>query len=301
MSGTQLDMQAPVDDPRGALYQLPNGTACFYVDADHSYWRARPDPKNEGAWIRGKRLTGVTTAIKPIDFDPGRLLNWAAKTNGIGIAQLAAQTLDEEAVDIDGLRSDLAWLRSADAIWDALQAASLTFDDVRDQAATRGSNVHELALQALATGKPTPDYAALSEEEAGYANAVSSFWLDYEPQPLQVEQVVYSEDLGVAGRMDLRATIPRLDGIVIVDAKTSKYIGEKDHVQLAGYEALADICGIGASVGQHVLQVRADGTYLLIPGAASSEDFLAAVDLYRRRARIQKDARAAWAVAKGPD
>lgn len=289
----------------GLRVDLPDGNAVFYMDRCskhppgqpnsgcqmcHSYWRCKADGK------RGKRLTGMTTGIKPVDFDPGRLLEWAARTNGIGVAMLASEGLALD--DADAMRDALAWLNSADAIWAALEEADLTFDQVRDKAAVRGTNVHELALQALAEGRPVPDFDKMTPEERGYARGVMAFWLDHQPQVLQAEQVVCDSELGVAGRMDLRCTLGsewRL-GPGVVDAKTG-YTGPKDHVQIAGYAHCADICGFGGSDWQAILKLKEDGTYELIPGVASQDDFLAALDLYRRRGRIEREAKKAWGAA----
>jgi hypothetical protein len=288
-----------LSDDKGQLIELPNGSALFYMDDSHpnpkmrhSYWRARRAKVGDG-WIRGKRLTGVTTAIKPIDFDPGRLLTWAARTQCVGIAELVGPALLEPAVTPD----DLGWLNSADSIWRELEQAELTFEHVRDRAGRRGTNVHERALMALASGEPVPDFEGLADDEQGYANAVVEFWLDHAPDPLNVEQVVYSEELGVAGRMDLRA---RIQGkVILLDAKTSGFIGEKDHVQVAGYDHLATDCGIGDSEEQWILRLAEDGGYEVIPSEATRADFLAAVDLYRRRGRIRSEASAAWRARQG--
>lgn len=264
---------------------FPNGTGVLYFDEDHSYWKRHPDGR------RGRRLTGVTTAIKPIEACYQRdqnLFRWVARTNGIGIAELISEALlPEEAEEI---RDSLSWARDHETIWAELERRSLTFEDVRDRAGTRGTNVHRLALEALAKGEPTPDYAGMTEEEQGYARGVVEFWLDHEPEVLQVEQIVYSEDLGIAGRMDLRAKLDGKDDPVIVDLKTG-FVSEGAHVQLAGYDHLARECGIGGSAAQYLLRVKEDGSYKLIPVKATRKDFLATVDLYRRGARLRKAAR----------
>lgn len=279
---------------KGELTELPDGTCVYFVEEDHSYWRCKPD------WSRGKRYTGVTSAIKPIDYDPGRLLNWAARTQLLGVAELAAERF-AEADQMPPGPTDLSWLMAQDSIWRELEAAKLTFEHVRDQAAQRGTNVHEGALRRLAeTGQP-PDYEGLSEEERGYAKAVTSFWLDHNPNPLQWEQLVADEELGVAGTFDLRADLEPC-GVEecgcaaslfpsLIDAKTSRWIGRSHHVQLAAYGYLAAGCGIGESSPLLILQLRPDGSYSLIPARASSEDFLAALDVYRRAAEIDKQAK----------
>lgn len=284
--------------PGGECITLPNNIRLWYFDEDHSYWRCKEDGG------RGKRLTGVTTAIKPIDFRPDTLMRWAARENGKGIAILASDGLSlEEAED---MRVALGWLESGEAIWAALEEASLTYDQLRDAKATIGTNVHEQALRALAQGAAVPFFENMTPEEQGYAQGVVRFWLDHDPEALQVEQVVCDPTLGVAGRLDLRGRLRaecqvgacpcHLGGVGLLDAKTSRYVGTRDHVQVAGYDHLAVVCGIGPSDWRGVLHLRPDGSYALHAGAggkpvATTKDFLAAVDLYRRAARIERDAR----------
>lgn len=271
---------------------LPNGSGLYYVDKDHAYYLRKADGS------RGRRLTSVTTVIKPVDFRPDNLMKWAAKQNGIGIAQLINEVTAIE--DAEEMRGALEWATTAESIWSTLEQAKLTYDDVRTEAGRRGTNVHKRTLEALAKGEPTPDYAGLLPEDRNHSRAVVQWWLDNDMEPgscLNVEQMVVSERLGVAGRFDLRAKIPGLDGPRLVDLKTSSFIGESAHVQLAGYDYVARECGIGGSVGQHVLQVFDDGSYRFIEGQATHEDFLAAVDLYRRAGRLQNAGRKAWAEA----
>lgn len=275
---------------------FPNGQRLLYFDDDpkygkHAYRKQKPDGSP------GARVTAVTTAIRPVDFKPDGLMKWAARTNGIGIAELVGEALACE--DIEELRSALGWATDYESIWSTLESSGLTYNDVRDRAATRGTNVHELALEALASGAPVPDYEAMTPEERGYARGVVQWWLDAGLSPdlcENVEQIVYSESLGVAGRLDLRVRSPRSERVVIVDLKTG-YINEGSHVQLAGYEYCAQECGIGESDAQYILSVKEDGSYDFIPGVAEPADFLAAVDLYRRAGRINREAKKAWAAA----
>lgn len=258
---------------------LPSGESLWYVDADHSYWRHNPETGK-----KGKRLTGVTTACKPCDFNPDGLLRWAARTQLIGVAELAEPLTSDHG-------ADLGWLTSQEGIQSALEDAELTFEHIRDRAAKRGSNVHEIALQALALGRSVPDLDSLTEEERGYAQAVMSFWLEEEPEVEQVEQIVYSERLGVAGRLDLRCSIASRDGIGVLDAKTGRYISAAAHTQVGGgYPLLAEESGFGSSEWALILKLSEDGTYELIEAQAEPEDFEAAVDMYRRSARINREA-----------
>jgi hypothetical protein len=273
----------------GDLIKLPDGTRVYYRDEDHSYWRCKDDDS------RGKRLTGVTTAVSPFDFRADRLLTWAAKTQCIGIAELAGPILAGEPEEVV---EQLAWLTSQEEIWHELEDSELTFEHVRDRAGKRGTNVHELAFRALAMGKPVPDFEKLSEEERGYARAVVQFWLDHEPDALQVEQVVADTELGVAGRFDFRGTLATREGIGLIDAKTGGFIPTKAHAQLGAYDKLATDCGFGPSDWQAILQLSEDGTYRLIPVQATHKSFELALELYRENARIQGAATKEWKKAQ---
>jgi hypothetical protein len=277
---------------------LPSGQPVYYRDRDHSYWR---DVEMRRGEYGGKgRLTGVTTVVAPYDWRPDNLMRWAAKSNGAGVAMLAAEALCCET--LEEMRASLRWLETPESIWQALEDARATYEDLREEAGEKGTNVHKHALHELALGRPVPAYSEMTEQEKGFAGGIVAFFLDHDPETLQAEQVIADHDLGIAGRFDLRC-IPRsrcedrrcpcrqlMPGeIVLVDAKTSGYISLKAHAQLAGYEHGACVSGIGDSSAQWVLQVFEDGSYRLIPARATAEDFTVAVDLYRRAARIGRD------------
>lgn len=286
-------MPSLTETERGELIELPNGGRLYYVDKDHAYYRCNEDGS------RGRRYTGVTTAIKPIDFEPDRLMRWAARLNSVGVARLAAEALEHD--DAATIRSELMWLDPDDPerIWDALLAAKLTYEDIREAKGLVGTSVHEQVLRALAAGQPVPDYEALTEEEKGYAQAVVDFWLDHNPEPLQAEQIVADEELGVAGRFDLRARFEGCAdplcpchklGVGLIDCKTGTWVSEKDHVQTALYSHLAEGCGFGHTDWTGILHVGGDGRYRLWEGQADATAALAAVGLYRHRAMIRKRA-----------
>lgn len=290
---------------------MPSGAVVFYREGDHSYWPSiKPKSKKPDAEWSGCRpqLTGISTVSAPFDFQPDNLMRWAAKTNGVGIAQLVADTiagLDPQLLSYD-VATAFAWCDNERTIWQALEEAELTYADLKDRRAEEGTNVHKHALHALASGKPVPDYHELTEQEHGYAQGVADFWLAHMPEPLQAEQVVCSLELGVAGRLDLRCKLGALCGrpscpcrflipnrhAALIDAKTSGYIPNKHHVQVAGYEWCAKVSGIGASQAQWILQVDEDGGWELVPVRATADHFKTAVAAYRGAAEIGKAAEA---------
>lgn len=270
---------------------LPNGTVVHYKDANHSYWRA-VEEKKDGTLKGTGRLTGVSTVTGPFDWDADGLIGWGARLENEGVAQLVARDLAawDEAGRPDDMGQALTWLANGESITQALRDNKLTWRDVRDQAANRGTNVHKHALNALSEGREV-SFGELTDEERGYAQGVTGFWLDHEPEVIAAEAVVADLDAGVAGRFDL---LCRIGGeLVMLDAKTSGYLSPKFVVQVSGYAKLAAACGYGDATAGAVLQVTAEGTYNLIRFDLAPEAFDRALAVYRQAAEIRKVLRAA--------
>ena len=260
----------------------PNGAELFYRDDRHEYYRAT---KLEGdKWKGVGRLTGVSTAVKV--FDTGSsdgLLTWAAKLECEGISTL---------VNGDGL----PWpIPSGEALHEHLERNQQAWWQVRDRAATRGTNVHREALQALAEGKAVPSFDNLTPGEQGFAHGVVSFWMEHEPEPIHSECVVADLDLGVAGRFDLIYR-SKLGALTLLDLKTTEKVPRKKdrpfypvphQVQLAGYDFLAGRSGYGRTVEQFVLYVDQDGDFELVQSHASEGDFKLALQVHRSAAAIR--------------
>lgn len=256
-------------------HEMPNGDVVFYDDSKHSYWR-------EHDADRGKcsgRLTGASTVSKVFDLDAfGPGAGWGAKMTREGVSILAADGLAEP--------DSLAWLASPDGIYDRLRDARLRHTDKRDDAADRGTNVHDVVLASLATTGAAPDLPSLTEDEAGYARGLLGWWLDREPVGERSELVVTDLENGTAGRLDLICTI---DGRrFLVDLKTGKQLRTSAHVQARGYEWMYTVSG-GEPVDDVLLVLaRADGSWLECECAASERDWLDAVQVYRSAAGIRR-------------
>lgn len=273
-------------------HQLPNGTVVHYKDANHSYWREVVE-KKDGSLSGKGRLTGISTISSPFDWEADPLITWGANLQCDGVSQLARRDIQawEDSGRSDELgRSALEWLGSGETITQALRDNQLTWRDVRDQAANRGTNVHKHALHALASGEQIA-FDQLNEEERGYAQGVAAWWFDHEPQVIAAEAVVADVDRLVAGRFDLLCDIG--GELVMVDAKTSRYLSPKFVVQISGYAQLAEQCGYGAASQGAVLQVRPDGTYALVRFELRPEAFDHALTVYRSAAEIRKELRQA--------
>lgn len=266
------------------IHKLPNGVEVPYRDSDHSYWR---EMVSGGDGFKGKgRLTGVSTVVGPMDWQADNLMGWAAKLELQGVCQLVDQGLDP------------AWFKDAEMLRSALSDNELTWRHIRDQAGTRGTNVHLHALHALANGEQIA-FDELTEEERGYAQGVAGFWMDHEPRVLAAEAVVADLELGVAGRLDLMCEIAGRR--VVLDAKTSRYLSPKFTAQLAGYALLAEASGYGAVEGGVILQVQPDATYRMVEVDLDAEDFLAALQVYRRAGELKKQLRKAEKAADSVD
>lgn len=287
---------------------LPNGAKVYYRDSDHSYWRdIKANPKAEGGFSGTGRLTGVSTLVKPLDFNPDRLLGWVERMALEGVS-LAFGVPDELPDSLDELRKYLL-PRDPHVLRQRLDALELRWEQLRDAAGDAGTNVHLEVLHALATGEDVPDLGELPPEQRGKGQAVLKWWMDRDPEVLQAEQVVFSDRYNFAGRFDLRckvrkgdaelgAPVPhRVQGVFagetwLPDLKTGNYIANKHHAQVAGYEVGCLESGFGDSDRRVIVHVKEDGTYVEIPVFAGPADFLAALDVYRRSGAIGKQAEA---------
>ncbi|CAN5869811.1 hypothetical protein BH24ACT15_BH24ACT15_29940 [soil metagenome] len=257
----------------GLKVTFPDGTGFYYVDESHAYYRAKP----EGG--RGKRLTSVSSLVKPFDFKPDNLMRWAAKQTCAGVV-----LLDKP----DG------WAADADKIWDTLTESKLTFNDLREAKATTGTLVHA-AFESLANGFDV-DLEEFAEADQGYVLSVLEWWAREQPEVLNVEQFVYSEEHGFTGRFDLRAVRRASGSPTLIDLKTSGYIGTAYHVQLAGYALAAEECGVGGCGDTMILKAHEDGRVATeVEGLATAQDFLHALAVYRSAGEIERGTRRAKA------
>lgn len=251
-------------------HTLPSGEAIYYEDTWHGYFTEIYQNKKGGwSYKKASKLLGVSTIAKYLDANVDPLLYWAAKLDQTGIAELASQAIAADA--------DLTWLCEQATINEALKDAELTWRHVRDKTATRGTNVHERILNALATDEKPPNLADLEPEERGYGQAVFRWWQDRKPEPIAAERVTASLKHGFAGRFDLLADIG--GERILLDAKTREKgaVRKSDHVQLAGYEVANRDCGLPASDAQVALILKPDGTYREQRSLATEQHFYAAL------------------------
>jgi hypothetical protein len=277
---------------------LPGDLALWFIEEhptdprlNHSYWA-----HNAETGKKGRRLAGVTTVCKPLDYDPENLLKWAARKQCEGVAQLYLATSGQEYHH---------WLTSAEEMWAELNRHNLTYKDVRQKAGDEGTNVHRLAFEELAAGRPGLNFDGLSPREMMLSAAVSAFWFDHDPNASHVEQVVYSERLRVAGRLDFRGRLNKecnrptcachkAKGPGVVDLKTGGFISASAHTQVGGgYPLLSGECGVGEADWAAILQVFDDGHYEFFPAEGTPAGFEKAAETYREAGRINGAAKKA--------
>lgn len=163
--------------------------------------------------------------------------------------------------------------------------AGRDYKETRDTAATRGTSVHD-ALEALSKDGTVPSLSDFPEEDRGYVQALCSWWLDHNPEPVLVEQVVASKRLRFAGRFDLLASI---DGFThLIDLKTSAHVYETHHLQMMGYRLALVECGWPDPTVCSILRVGEDGAYEFVPANAEPADFEAVVALYEVLKKVRR-------------
>ncbi len=243
-------------------------------------------------WINGHQLPSVTTILEVI-AKPA-LGPWYAKEER---RQLETALLDVlvlpgppgreayKAFVLEQLARAITGVKAADR--------------ARDQAATIGTAVHagiewqiRTALGEDAGPEPRlPDAAAWAVES----------WKDWarsvQLEPLALERVVYCEDCGYAGTMDLYAQV---NGIAtVLDWKTSRAIYPEAFLQNVAYRHAAARLGLPAGQGVIVrLPKRLDDPAweaMPVPTTITMDEFLAALRLWRWQRRMvgRADGRAA--------
>lgn len=254
---------------------MPAGYEVFYrPDPDHTYWAEANETKK--GWSGKGRVMGVSSAAKVASLSADGLMDWASQQTLEGCSQLVWETIEASS----GSSVDpWEWFSNGQTAWDILRSRELTWRHRRQARASQGSVAHNIFERALTQGvdAATKVSRQLRGDEYGYAKAAIDFVAERKPEACEVEQVVYSQELNLAGRFDARV---RMDGAYwLLDAKTSKRSttqrSEAFSYQLAAYEICAAEAGFGEINRTAILRLDKDGTYELHPGCATREDFLA--------------------------
>lgn len=252
-------------------HAMPNRSECWYRDSDHSYYGKVQKKGDNWTGVAASRLPSPSTIAKFADPSPDKLMDWAARKNLEGVILLGQQ---------HGTAKELG---------DALAKKKLTWRHLRDAKGDTGTAVHNAFEKGL-DGIPVPLTSAPNEAH-GHLIALDRFFNDYpDLEPLQTEQVVYSKEHGYAGRFDARV---KMNGeTVLLDLKTSGFIGRAYHAQLHAYDLAAEESGFGASDKLMILQTRVEGMYTLWPCRSSRDAFLHALALYQAGKECDRETRA---------
>lgn len=194
------------------------------------------------------RLPSVTTLLDQI-IPKGGLPIWA-EARGIEGALVALRA--------EELNADMT---KAEAV-DTVRSLKLGADGARDEAATRGIDLHGALEQYMRTGLwPYADEQEIDSDARGYYRAAGDWLTAANPEPVAVEQLVADPTAGYAGRLDLRAHIG--GRLMLVDYTTSENaaIYSNKVVQAMLYERAARICGDEPAEGIVVLCLAADGAH----------------------------------------
>ena len=208
---------------------------------------------NHSYLLDGEKVQGVTTVLSKSIPKPA-LIAWAANES----AKFAVNQWDE-----------LATL----PIVDRLERIKKEWRGVRDRAALRGTEVHNLAEKVVHGEEvEVPDHLA------GHLEAYIQFLDDFQVVPVLVEKAVFSRSYKYAGTFDLVADINGVRWLLDIKTNASGVYAETA-LQLAAYR-FADFY-IEDDLSEHampevertgVIHVTASG-YELVPVIANRDEF----------------------------
>lgn len=257
-----------------------DGYECWYRDADHKYFsEVKPVTQGRGADKRIVAYSGVAAAELG---SPSTIAKYADP----GAESLMGFVLRVERGDLRGIEGDLL---------DAAGELGVNDDQpdyliLRDAKGVVGTMAHGVG-EAILKGEEWPEVHPVAE---GYVAGIVQFFNrlgDFET--LNAEQGVYSRQYGYAGRFDGRIRLAT-GRTLLLDFKTSSYIGRAYHNQLCGYDLAAEECGVGASDAMRIVQVREDGTSTAWPCRGTREGFLHNLASYLDGKRMDTETRADW-------
>lgn len=262
---------------------------------------------------------GVSTIAKVGGFDE----TWGiASAWGFRIGYEGAH----DVLDAANPEAAARFFGSKDSLRAELKERKLTPWNKRDQAAERGTWVHDV-LEVLGQNTRVPtteEIAKYTEEAQGHIRSLLGWYVRFRPKFVATEVQIASRTHGFAGRYDIRAIIdahrlvPLLEPPVcqvyrtdpqaerirflasigepalgLLDLKTSKGIYPETHFpQLEGYEGAGLEMNFPATDFRAVINTKPDGTFELSNFAiswATYDDFLAYLTALRAVRRIQRN------------
>ena len=236
------------------------------------------------------KLDSVTTIIKATLAAP-QLVGWAYRVTRDNIAGLISvfDEWDDMPGDDDGIGM-MGMLSDADMLDEYLKDNRLRPDDVRDEAATRGSTEHGFLERLGAAGLETEGAAqqvaqdCLSSDKTNdFSKGIAGWWLDRNPRVVASEVVLVCLQYRFCGSVDL-IWLDDDGQLVVTDLKTrgaGKGAYSSDHIQVGAY-AIAYEEMYGRMVDRtSVLVVREDGTWLEEETTIPRQTFIDLCNVYR--------------------
>jgi len=159
-----------------------------------------------------------------------------------------------------------------------LKGEGLTIHNTRDQAASRGLDLHKLLEWYAEDPSWTPDPSKYPEDRRGYIQALASWLSDTRPRFHKTEVVVGSAKYRYAGTFDFLATIE--GELTLGDLKTSRRVYDTHHLQLEGYRQAWEEMGGELIERRIVVRLDESGTYEVVDSEATPEMFIAVRDCF---------------------
>lgn len=297
------------------IEQTPSGIEVLYqAEPKRLYKVRRPYSKGNavvvvypGEWLEVPSVTTVLDVLNKAGlpwWGQGIGVEGVQKLHNLGLLRTAYMPNGNAVLTIE---QEGQWVVAGkELIVDLLTRTKLTVNHIRDDAGTRGNNVHT-ALEQWAEDGILPDPSLYPPEEQGYVQGLLQFLEHVQPEVVGSEVMVGSLEHGFAGRYDLDfkldeertvvfhrtpkrgpqwATLP--PGLYKADLKTSSGVYFSHFKQLAGYEIAAVECGHPATDGQGVIHVNADGTYEFVRSIAVADDFLTTLAEWRSQEAMKE-------------
>ena len=269
--------------------------------------------------LNGEKLLGISTVshVGGAEDDFGVGSAWGFRIGHQGVFSLLDECtllpFDVTYVD-DKDHTQSIHVDSSESLREALKKRKLTPWDTRDEAAGRGTWVHDV-LEELAQNGTVPDLERYVDPIRGHVLSILRWYVRYQPVFVATEVQVTSEQHLFAGRYDIRCKFkaaqllslfkgyecPQADRIralallnapalSLVDLKTSKrVIPTKHYVQLMGYDGASVEMGFDPTDAQFILLSHEDGSpATLSPSWAQYGDFLAYLEALRAIRRVKE-------------
>lgn len=255
-------------NPTSTFHKMPVGFEVEFVENPRHEYFFPPDPV---------KVDSVSTIVKAAD-DGSRwgVASWYGQRIGAGGVRRLAQ------LEADDPANFFRWLVKTDdeQLKNALTASKLTVNHHRGKAAERGTAVHKVGEHFGRTG--VFPRMRFPKDQQGFVKGLKDWLTKTQPSFVKTELVVASKVYRFAGTLD---GVCMIDGkTCLIDYKTSEKgaVYTEAHLQAAGYE-LALLESYGIKVDEKwIIGINQEGEVNPVKGQASTNDFLAVLDVYNR-------------------